>query len=390
MSKETIKTIKKKNLIINRIIRVITTKNHFLLFGHKNPDGDCIASMVSFALLLVKFDKFPVIYLDGFVPKNLNYLLSICKYNSIKIINSKSKHKNNTEAVISCDTPKRSMLDVNKRISSLLANDDIVKIEIDHHIGGDSDYIGDRPYCLVTAASSTCELIGFLSLKLRNKKDLLKKYLISDPFSRNLVLSILTGIVGDTQKGQYIKSRREQKYYDIFSRMYNSILMTMTVRETNFTNIDQVFKELQHLSEKEEKCYNYINDRQKISESFGYVILNKDDMKLLNREFDEETIITVTKAIANQLAEKSGRIGLICYYDKHPGGDLIQFRMRRSHFFKNFDLRKVLTLFDISNGGGHEGAIGFRFPRREIPDADSYVEKLISGLEPEFASAAKK
>lgn len=303
MSKETIKTIKKKNMIIDRIIKIITTKNHFLICGHKNPDEDCIASMVSFAILLVKFDKFPMIYLDGHVPKNLNYLLNICKYNSIKIINSKSKLRNNVEALIICDTPKKSMLDISRKILSMFDKKEIRKIEIDHHIGGDSDYIGDRPYCLVTEASSTCELIGFLALKLRNKKDLLKKHLISDPFSRNLVLSILTGIVGDTQKGQYIKSRREQKYYDIFSKMYNSILMTMTVRETNFTNIDQVFKELQNLSEKEENCYKYIYSKKKSADSIQYVVLKRDDMRQLHREFDDETIITVTKAVANQLAE---------------------------------------------------------------------------------------
>ncbi len=40
----------------------------------------------------------------------------------------------------------------------------------------------------------------------------------------------------------------------------------------------------------------------------------------------------------------------------------------------------VLPLFGIRNGGGHEGAIGFRLPRKEISDLGAYVADLISGI----------
>jgi nanoRNase/pAp phosphatase (c-di-AMP/oligoRNAs hydrolase) len=337
--------------------------------------------MVAMAILLTKFDKFPVIYLDGYVPDNLKYLINICKYNSIKVLNHRNSLKNNIDAVIICDTPKRSMVDASRAIEKILKREDVIKIEVDHHIGADGEYIGDAAYSLVTEASSASELVGYLILKLRNHKDVLRKYLISDPFSRNLVLAILTGILGDTQKGQFLKSRREKKYYEIFSNMYNSILMTMTVRDSNFTNMEEVFKELQHLSEKEEKCYNFINDKQRFSKSIGYIVLHREDMDYIYRDFDEETIISVTKAVANQLAEKSGKLSLINYYDRPGTTGLIQFRMRRSHLFRSFDLRKVLEIFSIENGGGHEGAIGFRVPQKRIKDIDSYMTEIIDRLE---------
>ncbi len=381
MAKRAIETIREKNIIINSIIEMMLARNNFLICGHKSPDEDCIASMVAFAILLTKFDKFPQIYLPGSIPGSLQYLVNICKYNSIRIVSGKQRIVNSIDAIVICDTPKRSMLDISPKIARMMNNDAIVKIEIDHHLGGDSDYIGMPAYSLVTAASSASELVGFLALKLRSRKMILNKYLISDPFSRNFVLAILTGILGDTQKGQFLKSRREKKFYDIFSGMYNSILERMTVRDTNFTNMEQIFRELQHLTEREVACYEYINSRRQFSDSIGYVILHEDDMEHLYGEFDNEIITTVTKAIANTLAEKSGRLSLICFADGTGDEKLVQFRMRRGHLFRSFDLRDVLQLLNIANGGGHEGAIGFRFPRNSIPDMDAYVAGMIPLIE---------
>ena len=59
----------------------------------------------------------------------------------------------------------------------------------------------------------------------------------------------------------------------------------------------------------------------------------------------------------------------------------MQFRLRRSAAWKKYDLRGLLALFAITNGGGHEGAIGFRVPRSEIPDFGSYLATLMDGIE---------
>ncbi len=112
MAKRTISTIREKNLIINNIIEMMLSRNNFLICGHKSPDEDCIASMVAFAILLTKFDKFPQIYLPGSIPDNLQYLVKICKYNSIRIISGKRRIMNSIDAIAICDTPKRSMLDI--------------------------------------------------------------------------------------------------------------------------------------------------------------------------------------------------------------------------------------------------------------------------------------
>lgn len=384
MTKEKIKTIHEKNLIINNIIRAIMERHSFLICGHKNPDEDCISSMVACAILLSKFDKQPMVYIGGAVPENLQYLINICKYNSIRILRRKTVPPAMIDTVIFCDTAKRSMIDLSRKLQSLASGKKVIRIEFDHHIGADSEYLGDEGYRLVDEASSACELVGYLALKMNEKKGLLQNFMISDVFSRNLVLAILTGILGDTQKGQFLKSRRERKYYSIFAKLYNDILMRMTVKETNFNNMEEVFNELQQLSEAEERCYEYIMKRQRLSNSIGYVVLDGADMDHLHRHFDDETLVAVSKAVANELAEKAGKVGLICYFDRPGTSDLIQFRMRRSQAFRVFDLRQVLEIFKIKNGGGHEGAIGFRLPRNSIADINAYVGDMIARLEREF------
>jgi nanoRNase/pAp phosphatase (c-di-AMP/oligoRNAs hydrolase) len=233
----------------------------------------------------------------------------------------------------------------------------------------------------VTEASSASELIGHILLKLEGRKELLESFQITDLFPRNLVLAILTGIIGDSNMGQYLKSRREKKYYQIFSGMFNDMLSRRTTKKSNFFTMDQVFTELQKLSTHEEGCYSFMMERRKAVGSVALVALSADEMAHLYAECDDDTIISTARVVADKLAEGSGKLGLIAYYDNPERSDLVQFRLRRAGGWKKYDLRGFLTLFSIANGGGHEGAIGFRVPRGEIPDFPAYVEKLVSGME---------
>jgi nanoRNase/pAp phosphatase (c-di-AMP/oligoRNAs hydrolase) len=378
MTKKKINTIHERNKITGRIINAIVKRKSFLICGHENPDEDCIASMIAFAILLTKFDKTVQLYINGFINENLNYLLNICKYNSIKVINDKSNIKRNIDTIVICDTAKKSMLDINNRIRTLFKKKEIIKIEIDHHIGGDSEYIGDKKYSLVDEASSASELVGFIALKLRNMKNILMHFFILDPFSRNFILAILTGIVGDTNMGQYLKSKREKVYYKIFSKLYNTMLMKLTVRETNLTKIEDIAKALHSLTIQEEGCYNYVIRKKQFLNSIGYIILQKKEMDYIKKHFDYDVLITVVKTIADELAEESGKLSMVVYFDDHGGDKLYQFRMRRSQTFKKYDLRKVMDLFNIADGGGHEGAVGFRFPVNTVNDIEEYSNNLIS------------
>jgi nanoRNase/pAp phosphatase (c-di-AMP/oligoRNAs hydrolase) len=378
MKKTTITTIHEKNEIIKNIIDAMIRRNHFLILGHQNPDEDCISSMVAVGLLLVKFYKDTNIYLGSEIHEHFHYLLNICRYNSIKLMRNSKEEKYPVDTVFICDTPKIAMLDIMDW--SVLKDPNVLKIEIDHHIGADSEYIGDEGHCLVTEASSASELIGHIAFKLSHRKDLLEQFHVTNIFSRNLVLAILTGIVGDSQMGQFLKSKREKRYYSIFSTLFNTLLARETIKETNFSSMEEIFLELQKNTAKEESCFQYIMQRKRFSPSVGYVILSQDDMRQIKRVCDIDAFIAVSRSVANTLADESRRFSLVAYYDDEDS-DLVQFRMRRSYQYKLYDLRNVLNLFSIQNGGGHEGAIGFRVPKKDIENLHRYVEYIIQGIE---------
>ena len=381
MDKQVIPSIHEKNEVIHRIIDIMIRREHFLILGHQSPDEDCISSMVAFGLLLSKLNKDVRLCTAENLNTHFQYLIKICRYNSILVDQPCKRERLKVDTVIICDTPKRSMIEGSPEIMNLLDDSEILKIEIDHHIGGDSEYIGDRGYCLVTEASSSSELIGHLAFKLNNRRDLLRQYQISNLFTRNVVLAILTGIIGDSQMGQFLKSRREKRYYSIFSNLFNSLLTKETTKETNFSNMDEIFVELQKNSSSEQECFSYFMERTRFSPSVGYVTLDPEDMRHLRNMCDNETIVSVSRAVANVLADESKKFSLVVYYDDPDVSDLIQFRMRRSRAYNGFDLRRVLELFNIENGGGHEGAIGFRIQKMERADLDRYVENILGGIE---------
>lgn len=376
MPKEGFKTAKQKNDCIEAIIQELVHRNVFLILGHTNPDEDCVASMIAFALLAKKFDKQVKIFTSKKIPENFKYLVDIAVYNRIDVITAIPRTFS-VDTIVICDTAKPSMIDANRTVMQMLKNSAVRKIEIDHHIGADSDYAGDPGYCLVTEASSASELVGQIALKLRAKKDILKKYVILDPLSRNLVLAILTGIIGDSQMGRYLKSSRERRMYRIFSTLFNDILSTSTIKETNITNMNQIFEQLKQASEKEKHCFQYIKKKSKVYKSVGYAILSEEDMLYLYENFDDDDIISTTRTLADMLAEDSGKVGLVSYYDIAEKSNLIQFRMRRSQNYKSYDLRNFLKKMNIENGGGHEGAIGFRVPKDVIDDYQKYVMSIV-------------
>jgi nanoRNase/pAp phosphatase (c-di-AMP/oligoRNAs hydrolase) len=360
----------------------MTERECFLLLGHRNPDEDCVAALVAFALLLKKFNKDAQIYLSGSVHENFAYLLDISRYNGIAVLGPDDVITGaGFDTVVVCDTAKPEMIDASDAIRVLIDSGQCLVMELDHHLGADSAYIGDEGYRLVAEASSTCELVGYLAVRLRRRKDLLVRYQIPDSFSRNFVLAVLTGIIADSKMGQFLKSRRERRFYRRFSRMFNALLEKTTVRSSNMSDKDQVFEALQHVSSRGRRCYDYFQERTSMAPAVAYVALGPTEMEeLAAGGSDNETIVTTARSTADRLAEESEKVGLVAYYDLPDVSDLVQFRVRRSRHFKSYDLRQLLDVFGAHDGGGHEGAIGFRFPKTDIGDFEQYVEEMVERI----------
>ncbi|MDR1307119.1 MAG: DHH family phosphoesterase [Treponema sp.] len=378
-NKTEIATIAEKNRVVNRIRDVIVEQDSFLLLGHKDPDTDCIASLVAFALLLRKFHKEITIYLAGSVMAQFSYLLAICKYNGISIEYGGLSGAASFSAVVVLDTPKPGMIAMNEEITALLRDKNVRKIEIDHHLAADSEYAGDQAYSLIAEASSTCELIGYLLLKLAKQQERFKSI---DFFTRNLALAILTGIVGDSQMGKYLKTRREKFYYRIFSEIFDQLLVEKTEKNSkNLSSMEAVFDVIRNFSVQEKHCFEGIMGLKNTGKSIYYICIDRAKSAELFKTYGTELIVNVSKAAADTLAEDCGKLGLVVYYDAPSLSDFIQFRLRRSARFLHVDLRSVLTELEIKNGGGHPGAIGFRLPKDEVKNIAAYMADLVGRIE---------
>jgi nanoRNase/pAp phosphatase (c-di-AMP/oligoRNAs hydrolase) len=374
-----IRTIAGKKRIANAIIDEIFRLDAFLLVGHQDPDTDCIAALASVALLLRKLQREAVIYLPGPVGEQFNYLLAICKYNGITMRYGDDSIPENIEGIFILDTPKPEMIAMNDAIRALFGDPGIRKIEIDHHLETDAAYAGDEGYCLVSEASSTCEHIGYLCFKLDKMPDRIGNV---EMYSRNISLAILTGIVGDSHMGRFLNSNKERRYYRLFSSMFDKLLIEKTNKDSrNIASMEAIFDAIQRFSVQEKQCFDRIIKQKKKSPSICYVSLGREESAELFSQYGAERIVNVSRAAADTLAEESGKLGFVSYYDADPSSDYVQFRLRRSADYKSLDLRTVLGALLIANGGGHPGAIGFRVGKAEVPDIHGYTEQLVAEIE---------
>ncbi|MEI6875438.1 MAG: diguanylate cyclase, partial [Spirochaetota bacterium] len=366
-SKRAIPTIAGKNRAVASVVSAIEHGDFFLIAGHKDPDEDCVSSMVAFALLVTKLGKKASIVLGSSVQGTYTYLLKICRYNSIEIISAGPLPR--PSVLVFVDTPKPAHIDRKGLYEDLLADASIPKLELDHHLGADSVYIGDRGLRLVYEASSTCEIIGHLAMKMEADAVLMARYEIGELLSRNLVLAILSGMISDSQMGKFLKSRRERWFYERFSSLFEEILLKKTHSGSgNFSSKEQVFEALAALSEAEDACFRFMSKNAVSIGRVRYAVLDADSSSSLFATWGNETVVIVAKALVDTLAETSGSLGLVGFYDDPANSPFVQFRLRRSQAFTALDLRDAIARIGMTNGGGHPGAVGFRIEREAMPD----------------------
>lgn len=375
-------TLPERQRTIDRILRLIMERSRFLLLGHELPDEDCISSLVSMALILLKFGKDVTIYLRESVPDQLAYLMNICDYNGIPVIRDSAWVPENPDVICILDTPKPDMVEMSDPIRQLVESGNYPVIEFDHHLSADAAWCGSEGLRLVDHGTSTCELLALFTLKVCLMPDLMEKQGIDEMFSRNLVLSMLTGIIGDTRFGLTLKRNRDIFFYNFFTYRFAQVLrQSFRKNSGNYSNMDDIFKSLQSLSVEEKDLYQSFLEHSRFSDAVGYLVMDEEQSwNYLNR-VDHSMFVKVIKSATDFLAEKSGTFGLTVYYDKPEISELVQFRIRVSRDVSGIDLRGILLDLEITDGGGHPGAIGFRIPSAQLTDLDEFVANLCNRLE---------
>lgn len=375
-------TIGQKNAVMSRIFNLVYTNQRFLLLGHTYADEDCIASLVALGLLLKKFKKDVVIYIGEPISTKLDFLLGICNYNHIKVLIGEFPKMEKFEVIFVMDTPKPDMIDVKGYGAELLQDPSIPKIEMDHHFNADAEYCGDEGYCLTMRASSTCEIIARICSKLKNYPLILKQYEITELYSRNIILAMLTGMIGDAKFGNYLFKRRDKAFYEYFLKKFNGMLNEKLYKNSrNISSIEEILETLETLSEEDSKIYSRIITKAEYSGKTGAVVLGKSESDMISKDVDYPQFVGLIKKATDSIAETAKGVGISVYFDPPDISDKIQFRIRASEHIKGIDLRPVLDDFKINDGGGHPGAIGFRFPASQVEDIKEYTKKIIQKVE---------
>ncbi len=375
-------SIGEKNAVIERILEKILDNENFLLLGHIYADEDCVASLVALALLLKKFKKKSIIFLEKPIQPQLDFFIDICKYNNIPINISKFKKMPRPDVIFILDTPKPDMVAVKGVGKKYYKDPSIPKIEMDHHFSADAGHTGDPGYRLTIRASSTGEILAHFCSKLEKRPLLLRDYRITELYSRNIVLAILTGMIGDAKLGNYLFKRRDKIFYDYYLNKFNKMLQNKFHKNSsNIRSAEEILELLEAISEKDQTLFDRIMPLAHYEPKIGYIFLDHKESEKIIKPDDYIHFVDVIKRATNQLAEKTGHIGISIYYEPKEISSQIQFRIRASEKIRGIDLRPLIKELEIQDGGGHPGAIAFRFSRSEMKNPAQFLERIIEKLQ---------
>jgi single-stranded DNA-specific DHH superfamily exonuclease len=187
-------------------------------------------------------------------------------------------------------------------------------------------------------------------------------------------------MVGDSSMGKYLKNKKERWYYTIFSNGFNRLLENQTKKKVE-PSAEDVFDVIQSFSVQDKKCFDRIMAKAEESKPVFHVVLGVEESAELFNIYGKDRMVMITKVAADTLAENSGKLGLVAYYDDPKATDFVQFRLRRSSKYNVLDLRTALRQLNIENGGGHPGAVGFRVLKDKIEDIEKYSYDLVEQIE---------
>lgn len=364
-------SITEKNKTIWRIVNLTMANSSFLIFGHTCPDEDCVASVTALGLLLRKFGKKVCIYLESAVQRPLQFLADVINYNGIEFYTDALATIEKPDVIFVLDTPKPDMIATDEYGYSFLNDPAILKVEIDHHFDADAHTVSTPEFSLLMHASSTCEIIAHICYKLSQRPEVLQTYEISDLYSRNIVLAMLTGMVGDAKTGSYLFKKRDKKFFEYFFNKFNKLLVKKRrINSNNITDGYEILNIISSLSTSEHKILNKLLEHSDYANKIGSVFLDELASTQLFNMADYAQVIGVVKTATNAIAETAGLVGISAYYDPPDISNNVQYRVRASKEGTFLNLLSVLLELNIDDGGGHPGAIAFRFDKQKFSAED--------------------
>ena len=341
-------------------------------------DPDSVGSMLSLALYLKSMRKEVFLVIAQGLGDNLDYLEKIIAYNAIPVLRSQediARVRDRIDAVVFCDTANTKLVPFYPYLWEHILSRPVPVLEIDHHFGADSEKMTEHAVSLFRKANATTEIVAELLRTIHRKCPNGPNPL----FQRNIVLSLITGIVGDTVGGRVVPYRGRYHYWigtlghslkeNTRWRKHNG-KRTGDDEETKFGHPDQVQQYLNRLSEEQHTCLNLLKRRIVLEgeiETLNLLNSTYAQVRHVSQPFDSAWFSDILFFLLNEIPENSGKVGVVYFHGKNAEDkDCIYIKMRRPERHAAIDLRhaedEIRSVFTgkYMGGGGHPGAVSFR------------------------------
>jgi nanoRNase/pAp phosphatase (c-di-AMP/oligoRNAs hydrolase) len=358
---------------------LIQANGTFLFSADIDPDS--VGAMLSLSLYLRMMGKEVYIVLSSSLGENLEHLEKMIEYNKIHTLRNADEIagvKKSIDVIVFCDTANSKLIPFFPFIREHLLARNIPVIEIDHHFGADSEKLTDQAVTLYQKANATTEITGELLKKIHQQNPGLPH-----PFNqRNIVISILTGILGDTMGGRVVSHK--QSYVQWMGTLGNKLKRNTRLRKSNgarpgddrktkFANPQQIQNYLTKLSREQELCVDALKERMRADgavESLNLLNSTYSEVKQFCRPFDSSWFAYILGFLLTEISESTDsptKLGCVYFHGKNAEDkDCIYIKVRRSGHYTGIDLRTTESYFrnvfqdKYMGGGGHPGAVSFR------------------------------
>ncbi len=382
---------------LKQAIELIQKHQNFIFCADLDPDS--VGSMLALSLYFNHLGKKVYIVMSEGLGGGLDFFEKIIKYNSLKVVRNEDsikEIKDEIQSVIFFDTANSKLVPFYPTISQEILSKSPPVLEIDHHFGADSEEMTDYGIKLFRNANANTEIIAEL---LSNLKEVNPEF--PNPFfQRNILIALITGLLGDTLGGQVVPFQEDFKYWmDTLGGSLGSVTRWRAGDEERFSDKqkqkfsspDHVLKYMNRLDETKQLCLDTL---MKTVEKFGGVsslnILAStyESINDISSPYDSEWFNEVRGFLLNTVPEHSGKVGLVYFHGKNADGvDCIFMKIRRAIDYSGFDLRiaedEIKKLFpgdQYMGGGGHPGAVSFRVQSIEESEFKNRLQSIIKHI----------
>jgi len=310
--------MKDKAIFIKEFEKILKNNQSFVLFGHQNPDGDAVGSVLAMYLFLKKIKK----DVTAIVPDNFPDFLSwMTDADKIKVyINERKEIKKqieNAEVIICLDFNR---FDRVGEMADLLYASKAKKILIDHHLQSEKGF--DYSYSYLNT-SSTAQLV--YEILSATQEEIIDKAIAE---------SIYVGIMTDT--GSFNHSCDYPETFKIVGELIAKGVKASVMHDNVFNNYS--YHRMQMLG------YALENTKLIAEGRASYIYLSREvQKKYHNKKGDTEGFVNYPLAI-NEV-----QISALFIEKK----DQIKISLRSKG---NYSVNKIAK--EYFEGGGHKNASG--------------------------------